>query len=88
VRTCLGCDGSATGWSGYRGLTRATALKLPLEARGYEFCSETLGEAARLGLRIEEVPVTVIYTDYSKSKGQSVMTSVKTLARIGKASLR
>lgn len=74
--------------SGYRGLTRATAQKLPLEARGYEFCSETLGVAGRMGLRIVEVPVTVIYTDYSMSKGQTLMTSVKTLARIGRASLR
>lgn len=74
--------------SGYRGLTRATAQKLPLEARGYEFCSETLGAAGRLGLRIVEVPVTVVYTDYSMSKGQTVLTSVKTLARIGRASLR
>lgn len=74
--------------SGYRGLTRATAQKLPLEARGYEFCSETLGAAAKLKLRIVEVPVTVVYTDYSMSKGQTVMTSVKTLARIGRASLR
>lgn len=74
--------------SGYRGLTRETAARLPLEARGYEFCSETLGAAKRLGLRLEEVPVTVVYTDYSMSKGQSVLTSVKTLARIGRASLR
>jgi glycosyltransferase involved in cell wall biosynthesis len=74
--------------SGFRGLTRETAQRLPLEARGYEFCSETLGAAARLGLRLEEVPVTVVYTDYSMSKGQTVLTSVKTLARIGRASLR
>ncbi len=74
--------------SGYRGLTRAAAEKLPLEARGYEFCSETLGQAGRLGFRIVEVPVTVIYTEYSMSKGQSLLTSIKTLARIGKASLR
>ena len=74
--------------SGYRGLTRVTAQKLPLEARGYEFCSETLGAAAKMKLRLVEVPVTVVYTDYSMSKGQTVMTSVKTLARIGRASLR
>lgn len=74
--------------SGYRGMTRETAQKLPLEARGYEFCSETLGQAGRLKLRLEEVPVTVVYTEYSMSKGQSLMTSVKTLARIGRASLR
>ena len=53
-----------------------------------EFCSETLGEAARLKLRLVEVPVTVIYTEYSMSKGQSVGTSLKTLAKIGRASLR
>jgi glycosyltransferase involved in cell wall biosynthesis len=74
--------------SGYRGLTRETALRLPLEARGYEFCSETLGAAARLKLRLVEVPVTVVYTDYSLGKGQTVLTSVKTLARIGRAGLR
>ena len=74
--------------SGYRGMTRATAQKLPLQARGYEFCSETLGEAARLKFRLAEVPVTVIYTEYSMSKGQSLITSVKTLVKIGRASLR
>lgn len=74
--------------SGFRGLTRRAAEQLPLEARGYEFCSETLGQARRLGLRIEEVPVTTIYTDYSKGKGQDLLTSVKTLVRIGRASLR
>ena len=74
--------------SGYRGMTRATAQKLPLQARGYEFCSETLGEAARLKFRLAEVPVTVIYTEYSMSKGQSLITSIKTLVKIGRASLR
>lgn len=74
--------------SGYRGMTRQTAEKLPLQARGYEFCSETLGEAARLKLRLVEVPITVIYTEYSISKGQSLTTSIKTLARISRASLR
>ena len=74
--------------SGYRGMTQETARKLPLQARGYEFCSETLGEAARMKLRLVEVPVTVIYTEYSMSKGQSVTTSLKTLAKIGRAGLR
>lgn len=74
--------------SGYRGMTRETAEKLPLQARGYEFCSETLGEAARLKLRLVEVPVTVIYTEYSMSKGQSLSTSIKTLAKISRAGLR
>lgn len=74
--------------SGYRGYTKEAISKLPLEARGYEFCSQTLGAAARLGLRIEEVAITVIYTEYSKSKGQSFLTSVRTLGRIAKEGMR
>jgi glycosyltransferase involved in cell wall biosynthesis len=74
--------------SGYRGYTRHAATHLPLDARGYEFCSHSLGEAQRLGLRIEEVPITVVYTEYSKSKGQSFATSVQTLGRIAKEGLK
>lgn len=74
--------------SGFRAYTRRAAEELPLQARGYEFCSQTLGEAARLNLRIEEVPITVIYSEYSQAKGQSFMTAVKTLGRIAKEGLR
>lgn len=74
--------------SGYRGYTAAAARRLPLEARGYEFCSQSLGEAARLGLRVQEAPITVIYTEYSKQKGQSLLTSLKTLGRIAREGLR
>ena len=74
--------------SGYRGYTREAATQLPLDARGYEFCSNSLGEAHRLGLRIAEVPITVVYTEYSKSKGQSFAMSVRTLGRIAKEGLR
>jgi glycosyltransferase involved in cell wall biosynthesis len=74
--------------SGYRGYTNQAAAQLPLDARGYEFCSHSLGEAHRLGLRIEEVPITVVYTEYSKAKGQSFATSLRTLGRIAKEGLR
>ena len=74
--------------SGFRGLTREAARQLPLEARGYEFCSQSLGAAARLKLRLVEAPVTVIYTEYSMAKGQSFTTALKTLMRIGGSSLR
>lgn len=74
--------------SGFRGFTREAVEKLPLDARGYEFCSETLGAASRLGLRIVEAPISAVYTDYSKAKGQSNTTAVKTLVKIGRESLR
>ncbi|MFA5505568.1 MAG: glycosyltransferase family 2 protein [Vulcanimicrobiota bacterium] len=74
--------------SGFRGYTREAATRLPFDARGYEFCSQSLWEAHRLELRIREVPITVVYTEYSQSKGQSFTTSLKTLGRIGREGLR
>lgn len=74
--------------SGFRAFTREAVEKLPLDARGYEFCSETLGAASRLGLRIQEAPISAVYTEYSQSKGQSNSTAVKTLVKIGRESLR
>ena len=74
--------------SGYRAYTRRAAAQLPLDARGYEFCSHSLGEAYRLGLRIEEVPITVVYTEYSMAKGQSFTTSLRTLGKIAKEGMR
>lgn len=74
--------------SGFRAYTRSAVERLPLTARGYEFCSHTLGEAARLKLRVVEVPITVVYTEYSKSKGQSITASIKTLGRIAKEGMR
>lgn len=74
--------------SGFRAYSRLAAVKLPLSARGYEFCSHTLAEAARLKLRVAEVPITVVYTEYSKSKGQSLSASIQTLGRIAREGLR
>lgn len=74
--------------SGFRAYSRKAAERLPLTARGYEFCSHTLGEAARLRLKVTEVPITVVYTEYSQSKGQSFLTSLRTLGRIAREGIR
>jgi hypothetical protein len=42
---------------GMRGLTRAALLRLKLRSQGWEYASEMVLKAARLGLRITEVPV-------------------------------
>lgn len=42
---------------GMRGLTRAALLRLKLRSQGWEYASEMVLKAARLGLRIAEVPV-------------------------------
>lgn len=43
---------------GMRGIARDVALSLDLRANGFEFCSEALIKASRLGIRIAEVPIT------------------------------
>jgi len=43
---------------GMRGLTRELSRGLDLRTTGFEFCSESLIKAAKLGARITEVPIT------------------------------
>lgn len=68
--------------SGFRALSRRAAESLDLRTSRMEVSSEIVAEAARLGLRIAEVPITVIYTDYSLSKGQSFGVGLQTLAKL------
>lgn len=54
----------------------AKALKqINLIQDRYAYASEVLHEISRLKLRYKEVPVTIFYTDYSKSKGQSIFNA-------------
>ena len=57
--------------SGLRVFSRNALEKLRWKSSGYEFCSEMLWRANQLGLKIIEHPIDAIYTEYSKSKGQS-----------------
>ena len=70
--------------SGLRIFSRTTLEQLRWKTSGYEFCSEMLWRANQLGLSISEYPITAIYTDYSKGKGQSnwnAVNIVKSLIR-------
>ena len=62
--------------NGFRALSRKALEQIRLRQPGYAFCSEILDETARLKLRVEEVPVTVHYTEYSRRKGQSAWNAV------------
>lgn len=62
--------------SGLRLFSRNALEKLRWKTSGYEFCSEMLWRAKQSGLSINEYPITAIYTDYSKSKGQSNWNAV------------
>lgn len=56
--------------NGLRVLNRRAAESLKICLHGMAHASEILEQVARLGLTHEEYPMTVEYTEYSRSKGQ------------------
>ncbi|MDD4762108.1 MAG: glycosyltransferase family 2 protein [Candidatus Pacebacteria bacterium] len=49
---------------------------------GYEFCTELVREAVQHKWRIAQVPIKVLYSQYTLAKGQSFANGVKTAFRI------
>ena len=58
--------------SGMRLLNRRAIQKLNLRIDGFGFCSEMIHQAEAAGLAVSETPISVRYTDYSRSKGQDL----------------
>jgi len=68
--------------SGYRAFTREAIRKIDIKTNRMEVSSEIIHEAHAKGLKIAEVPIKAIYTDYSLSKGQNFFVGLKTLAKL------
>ncbi len=62
--------------NGLRVMTSDTAKKLDITHDRMEHASEILDKVKILDLKYTEVPVTIHYTEYSMSKGQSVFNSI------------
>ncbi len=60
---------------------RAVA-EIDLRMNGFEFCTEIVREAAVHHWRIAEVPVKVVYSEYTMAKGQSFANGIKTALKI------
>ena len=58
--------------SGLRLLNRRAIRSLQLRIDGFGFCSEMIHQAEAAGLNVSETPISVRYTDYSRSKGQDL----------------
>lgn len=70
--------------SGLRVFSKKALESLRWKTSGYEFCSEMLWRAKQLNLVISEYPITAVYTEYSKAKGQNnwnAINIVKSLVR-------
>ncbi len=64
--------------SGFRLLNKKALENIHLKNRGFAFCSEMLIQADQKGLQVVEVPIQVVYSDYSMSKGQNLFVGIKT----------
>jgi hypothetical protein len=65
--------------NGLRVLTRAVVERLAIRMNGMAHASEIVSILARGGFRVAEAPVTILYTDYSRAKGQSLINGVNIL---------
>ena len=68
--------------SGFRVFNKKAIEKIEVKTQGMEVSSELFGEIERNYLRFAEVPIQVIYTDYSRSKGQSNLNAVQVLIKL------
>lgn len=66
--------------NGLRALNRQAAESIRIRQDGMAHGSEILREIARKHLRYAEEPVHIIYSDYSRAKGQSIWNSVNILS--------
>lgn len=62
--------------NGLRVIGREACEKITIEQNRMAHASEIVEEIGRHGLTVAEHPVHILYTDYSRSKGQSVLNSV------------
>jgi glycosyltransferase involved in cell wall biosynthesis len=63
--------------NGLRALSRHSAQCIQIRQDGMAHASEILDEIARHRLRFSEVPMRVVYTQYSREKGQSSMAAFR-----------
>ena len=68
--------------SGLRAFDRKAAEIIEINTRGYGVSSEIIGEIKNHNLKIEEVPIKTIYTDYSMSKGTNFLEGIKILFKL------
>ena len=57
--------------NGFRAFSRGALEVLECKQDGMSYASEVIDQIAEHKLRVGEMPVTIQYTDYSKSKGES-----------------
>lgn len=68
--------------SGLRAMTRLAAERIEIRSSRMEASSEFVKEIVDKELRLAEVPIEAVYTDYSLSKGQNFAVGVQTALKL------
>ena len=68
--------------SGFRAFTSYALSKIKIKTNRMEVSSELIAETKRNKLKLVEVPIKAIYTEYSLSKGQNFFVGIKTLIKL------
>ena len=68
--------------SGLRAFNRKAAEIIMINARDYGVSSEIVGEVKRHNLRLKEVMIKTIYTEYSMTKGTNLSEGLKILTKL------
>lgn len=68
--------------SGLRAFNRKTAVSLDIESREYGISSEIIREIKHKELKMEEVPIETIYTEYALGKGTNLKVGIKILIKM------
>ncbi len=74
--------------SGLRGFTPGAARRVYWVRNDYAFCSEMIIRAKAVDTKIVDVPIKAVYSEYSKSKGQSNWNGIKILVGLVSSRLR
>lgn len=82
ITQALGGAAIADSQSGFKAFTRKAVETIRIRSNGFEFCSEIVREIKLHELHFVEVPIQVIYSDYSRSKGQSFYNGARTAWRL------
>lgn len=68
--------------NGLRAMNRVAADKIQIRQNRMAHASEIVAQIGKRHLRYAEEPVYIIYTDYSRAKGQSLWNSVNILSEL------
>ena len=68
--------------SGYKCISGEALKVMELKADSYDICSEIVGEIFSKGLRYRSLPVTALYSSYSRAKGQPFLNGINIILQL------